>query len=100
MNDWDMRELQYAEHYRPTRKVIMVPVVVDYHDATDVVYNFPPTTDDVEEALKQSRKAKPCLSCTNGENTDEDGKVWQCGDCMGLAVIVLSIRLKDASIVD
>ena len=42
------------DYWAKTVEYIMVPVVVKYHSATDVVFTFtPPTMLDVEEAVKK-----------------------------------------------
>jgi hypothetical protein len=54
MMDADARDHQWDDYYAPKKMTILVPVEVEYHDATDVVYGFKqPSLDDVERALRE-----------------------------------------------
>jgi hypothetical protein len=65
------------DYYEPRKMTILVPVEVEYHDATDVVYGFtPPTLDDVQNAFN---KKDGCVwDCDNGVLEDEFGTTGLC----------------------
>lgn len=45
-----------AEYYKSTEIIVMVPVKVFYHDATDTVYDFDlPTRATIEKAFRQTQ---------------------------------------------
>jgi hypothetical protein len=74
-------ETASEEYYKATEKIVMVPVKVCYHEATDIVYSFvTPTLEDIENALKNE-----CSQCKKnyGEHSCGDHQVKgnYCSQC-------------------
>jgi hypothetical protein len=55
--EMEEKERQTEKYYQATTGTVLVPVKVRYHYATDTIYSFDaPTTDEVEEALKDNKQ--------------------------------------------